>query len=123
MKAGLHYSPTGWSGRYFAMVNGRLDKWDFYADGTFLHEGVWNGSGAFGGNSQRGVYSIRGTTITLQFAPAVNASDAIGGGGTALTAGQSAAAKPQTLHFEMEGNQGSQGVILGSEHLQPRDWE
>ncbi|TAN24356.1 MAG: hypothetical protein EPN33_00910 [Acidobacteria bacterium] len=119
LKAGLHYHPSGWSGSYYAMVQGHLDKWDFYTDGTCLHRGVVHAVGFAGGSSQRCVYTLnRDGTITLQFAPSVSASVS----GRFSGASSAQAAPSQTVPIKMIGPQGASGLVLGKEVLHWRSW-
>lgn len=119
LKAGLHYHPSGWSGSYYAMVQGRLDKWDFYTDGTCLHQGVVNFVGLAGGSSQRCVYTLNpDSTITLQFAPSVSASVT----GNYSGASSAQAAPSQTIPIKLIGPKGTSGLVLGKEVLHWRSW-
>jgi hypothetical protein len=97
---------------YYAMINGRLEKWDFHSDGTFLHEGVAGGAGAYSRGSERGTYSISGDKLVLKIGNTATAF----GGGTASHAmlGGSASAATQTREMKIQllGADGADGVVL-----------
>lgn len=119
LAAGLHPQPINWSGNYFQMKDGALDKWDFSADGTFAHEGAAAGGGYSRTTSERGVYTISGNTITLQFC--CSASGIISG--PVVGASQGAAVSgPVRLYFGVIGPNGEQGIVLGSDQLKKRPW-
>lgn len=97
---------------YYAMLNGRLEKWSFNHDGTFLHEGVAGGAGAYSRGSERGTYSINGDNLMLKIG---NTATAFGGGaGSSAIVGASAGAATETRNMKIQllGSDGADGVVL-----------
>lgn len=97
---------------YYAMLNGRLEKWDFHHDGTFLHQGVAGGPGAYSRGSERGTYSINGDKLVLKIA---NSATAFGGGAgsdTMMGGSASAAAQTKEMKIQLLGADGADGVVL-----------
>jgi hypothetical protein len=96
---------------YWAMVNGRLEKWDFHRDGTFLHEGVMASVGVAVRNGDRGTYRIKGDKLVLQIGSTAMAFTTGGehsaAGGTAGTA-----VRTVTMTIRLIGKDGADGVVL-----------
>jgi hypothetical protein len=98
---------------YWAMIGGRLDKWDFHHDGTFLHEGVASSVGASVRSGARGTYRMEGDKLILNVQNTTTAF-ATGGdsGNSAQGAGTSAAAQTATLTIKLIGQDGADGIVL-----------
>lgn len=97
---------------YYAMLNGRVEKWDFNSDGTFLHEGIAGGAGAYSRGSERGTYSIDGDKLVLKIG---NTATAFAGGPHSnAMLGSSASTAPQTrdMRIQLLGPDGDNGVVL-----------
>lgn len=98
---------------YWAMIGGRLDKWDFHHDGTFLHEGVMSGVGASVRSGGRGTYRMEGDKLILTVQNTATAFATGGGSGdSAQGASTSSAAQTETLSIKLIGQDGSDGIVL-----------
>jgi len=95
------------------MISGRLDKWDFHRDGTFLHEGVASGVGASVRSGARGTYRIVGDRLILNVQNTATAfATGRDSGNSAQGASTSAAAQTQTLIIRVIGQDGADGIVL-----------
>jgi hypothetical protein len=112
---------SGWSGRYYAMANGGMDTWEFHSDGTFLHEHIYSGGGFSSRSSERGVYRIAGSAITIQTERTANAF-ASSGAGSALGARTGGAGREKRLSFRMLGPHGRNGIVIDGTRMKPKDW-
>jgi hypothetical protein len=98
---------------YWAMVNGRLEKWDFHHDGTFLHEGIVSGVGADVGNDQRGTYRIEGNKLVLHVGGRATAfSTGVSGSHSTLGGGAGVASQTLTMTIRLIGPDGADGIVL-----------
>ena len=97
---------------YYAMVNGALEKWDFYHDGTFLHEGVAAGAGTGVRTSERGIYRIQGGALTLHIGKTATAFATPGINSSLLGGGSASNSKTVKMKIQLLGADGSDGVVL-----------
>lgn len=113
--------------RYYAMVNGSLEKWDFLHDGTFLHQGISAGAGTAVRGSQRGIYRIQGNVILLQINKTATAFATPGvsseGGNTQLGGSMNNAPQLIQMSFQMIGPDGQNGIVLNGRTYKVRHWE
>jgi hypothetical protein len=112
---------------YYAMINGALEKWDFNADGSFLHQGVVAGSGTSVRGSERGTYQIQGNVLQLQITkqttafltPGVSSS----GRNTQMGGNTTGNAQTRKMTFQSVGSDGQNGVVLNGTTFKVRHWE
>ena len=97
---------------YYAMLNGRLEKWDFHSDGTFLHEGVVAGVGALSRGSQSGTYSIDGDKLILKIGKNATAAGAGAGANAVLSGSAKTATETREMKIQLLGADGADGVVL-----------
>jgi hypothetical protein len=97
---------------YYAMTNGRLEKWDFHSDGTFLHEGIAGGVGAFSRGSQSGTYSIEGDKLILKIGKTATAAGAGAGASSMLSGSAKTATETREMKIQLLGADGADGVVL-----------
>src|ERR1035437_971188 len=110
--------------RYYAMVNGSLEKWDFNKDGSFLHEGVNGGGGTSVRGSERGTYSIQGNIIVLHVNKKTTAFITPGSRGTTqLGAASNASTQTRKMSIKLVGNDGENGVVLNGKPFNVRHWQ
>lgn len=119
--AGLANGPpsASWSGHYYRMaVYGQLEKWDFYSNGAFLHEGIVGGAANVRGE-ERGTYVLGDGWIELHIQRTVTAFTTAGEH-SALGAGSGSSTRTVRYPFRMLGNQGSDGILLNNEKYSVR---
>lgn len=111
---------------YYAMVNGALEKWDFYQEGTFLHQGVIGGSGTSVRHSERGTYRIQGTVLQLQTTNTATAFLTPGtssrGNTTQLGGSQNNNAAAREIKVQLVGPDGENGAVLNGVAFRVRHW-
>lgn len=124
---GLVSNPSGWSGRYFGMVNKTLHKWDFNPDGTFSHQIIASGSGTSVRNQEKGRFAITGTMLELTIEKHVTAYATPGlearGRQTAfLGGGKENTSETRRMKIEILGANGEKGIVLDGMALKVRSW-
>lgn len=97
---------------YYAMVNGALEKWDFYHDGTFLHEGVAAGAGTSVRTSERGIYRIQGSALTLRIGKTATAFATPGSNSSLIGGGSDPNSRTVKMKIQLLGADGSDGMVL-----------
>ena len=104
------------------MNGGALEKWDFYGDGTFLHEGVAGGIGAAVRSSGRGTYQLGNGWVELHIGPTTSAYTTGGSQNYALGAGSSGQTNIVKLSFSMRGKNGGEGIFIDNQFYKVRPW-
>jgi hypothetical protein len=111
---------------YYAMVGGALEKWDFYKDGTFLHQGAIAGSGTAVRHSERGTYQIQGNVLQLQITRNATAFLTPGtssrGNTTQMGASRNTNAETRQMKIQLVGPEGENGVVLNGVTFKVRHW-
>jgi hypothetical protein len=111
---------------YYAMVNGALEKWDFYKDGTFLHQGVAAGSGTSVRHSERGTYRILSNVLQLQISKTATAFLTPGtssrGNNTQMGGSANKNAETRQMKLQLVGPDGENGVVLNGTTFKVRHW-
>lgn len=97
---------------YYAMTNGRLEKWDFHRDGTFLHQEPAIGLGAAAAGSQSGTYSIQGDRLLLKVNRSAPAAFARASANTFVSGPGVGSPQTRQLRIELLGADGAEGIVL-----------
>jgi len=108
--------------RYYAMVNGALEKWDFETSGAFLHQGVRNLGIGNSGSTQRGTYAIQGNAMLLETTK--DTSSFMAGSNRRLVGagGSSDSAPARSLSLQFIGPDGQDGIVLDGAKFDVRHW-
>lgn len=114
-------------GLYYAMVSGALEKWDFYENGTFLHQWVASGSGTSARSSERGEFEVTGDTLLLRVTNSASAfatpgAESHGRQTAVLGGGQEKRAEVRRMKIKLLGPHGEQGVVLDGQPFKVRSW-
>lgn len=113
----IQTAPRGaFTGNYYAMVGGAMEKWDFSSNGGFTHTGAASGVGASVRNFERGTYEIAGGTLILHVANTENAY------ATNRTIGSSrdTAVVTRKSKVQLLGAHGESGMVIDGQHFSPR---
>jgi hypothetical protein len=118
---------SDWSGRYYSMEGGSLNKWDFNTDGTFMHEVVASGAGTSVRNLERGIFTVVGNTLELTIAKHVSAYatpgvETRGSQTTQLGAATQSKSEKRQMKIRFFGSKGEKGIELDGKPLKVRSW-
>jgi hypothetical protein len=111
---------------YYAMVNGALEKWDFYKDGSFLHQGVAAGSGTSVRHTERGTYRIQSNILELLVTKTATGFLTPGtssrGNTTQMGGSRNDNADTRQMKLQLLGPDGENGVVLNGITFKVRHW-
>jgi hypothetical protein len=120
----IGYAQTGgtFNGNYQSRDGVNLEKWDFFSNGEFIHQGSLN-FGDFG-RTQRGVYRISGSTLVLHIYSRTQSSTVhVPASGAAQWAGQANCSVTHNSTIQLLGANGSQGVVIDGRKFASRFWD
>jgi hypothetical protein len=98
--------------------NGAVEKWDFNADGTFLHQWL---SGTR--TSERGEFSVEQGQLVLRVSNVANAYAASTGyKQTTLGGSNEASGEIRRVKFKLKGKKGEEGIVIDGVEFAVRHW-
>jgi len=118
------YSQSGqtFNGNYQFQEGVNLEKWDFFSNGEFIHQGSMN-FGDFG-RTQRGTYRVLGPKLVLHiYSSSWSSAVHVPAGGRGAAAGQSNCRITHQSAIGFIGPSGSKGIVIDGRRFVTRSWD